>query len=43
VHAADNVGVAEERTAHAGPADRDYDLIVIGGGADLGQEEGIDE
>ena len=33
MHAADGAGVAEDRTAHAGPRDRDYDLIVIGGGA----------
>ena len=43
MYAADSVGMAEDRTAHAGQADCDYELIVIGGGADVGQKEGIDE
>ena len=33
MHAADSASVAEDRTRHTRPADRDYDLIVIGGGA----------
>jgi hypothetical protein len=30
---ADKAGLAAPGTGHAGPVDRDYDLIVIGGGA----------
>ena len=33
MHAGDGAGAAEDRTRHTRHADRDYDLIVIGGGA----------